>query len=130
MFRSRATIALILAAAAVLAVGGLAGVGAARTTKPKIVHVLDTSDGGFVPSFVRIHKNGRVRWKWGADFDNHNVTLTSAPRGVRKSRFRSQTTNNPDYRFTKRFRKPGRYRFICTIHPTQMTMKVVVRRPR
>ena len=129
MIRTRATIALMVAAAVVVAVGALAGVGAARSTKPKIVQVLDTNDGGFVPTDVRIRKRGKVRWEWGADFDNHNVTLTSAPRGVRKSRFRSQTTSNPDYHFTKRFRKPGKYHFICTIHPTQMKMKVVVRRP-
>lgn len=125
----RVTVALAVAVAALFTVGALAGVVAGKVTKPKVVQVLDTNDGGFVPTDVSIRKRGKVRWEWGADFDNHNVTLIRAPSGVRKSRFRSQTTSNPDYHFTKRFRKPGTYKFICTIHPTQMKMKVEVRRP-
>ena len=129
MSRRRVIAALAVAVAALFTVGAMAGVVTGKATKPKVVQVLDTNDGGFVPTEVRIRKNGKVKWKWGAVFDNHNVTLTKGPRGVKKSHFRSQTTSNPDYRFTKRFKKPGTYKFICTIHPTQMKMKVEVRRP-
>jgi plastocyanin len=119
-------IALMVAALAVVAVGAIAGVGFARSSQTKVVKV---ADDFFSPGRVSIHKYDKVKWKWTPVFNNHNVTLKSAPRGVRKSRFRSQTTSNPDYRFTRKFRKPGTYRFICTIHPTQMKVKVVVHRP-
>jgi plastocyanin len=132
---ARRWIVALLAAIAALAVGAvLTGVGTARSTKPRVVRVCDNyyapkaCDGSEVGK-VRIRKRGKVKWDWTPVFNVHNVTLKSAPRGVRKSRFRSQTTANPDYHFTKRFRKPGTYRFICTIHPSQMQMKVVVRRP-
>jgi copper binding plastocyanin/azurin family protein len=132
---ARRWLAALLASIAAVAVGvALTGVGSARSAKPKVVQVCDsyyapkTCDGSLVGK-VSIRKRGKVKWEWTPVFNNHNVTLKSAPQGVRKSRFRSQTTSNPDYHFTKRFRKPGLYRFFCTIHPTQMRMKVVVRRP-
>lgn len=119
-------IALMVTALAVVAVGAIAGVGSAHSSKTKVVAV---ADDFFSPGKVSIHKYDRVKWKWTPVFNNHNVTLKSAPKHVRKSKFRSQTTSNPDYRFTRKFKKPGTYRFICTIHPTQMKVKVVVHRP-
>jgi plastocyanin len=119
-------VALVAVAAGVMALGG---VGAARSSKTKVVKVFDVDDGGFTPTSVKIHKNDKVKWKWQANFDVHNVTLKSAPKGVKKSKFRSQTSSSPTYRFTKKFKKPGKYHFICTIHPVEMQMDVKVRRP-
>jgi plastocyanin len=79
---------------------------------------------------VKIHKRGRVKWKWTPVFNTHNVKLTKAPHGVKKSKFRSQTSSSPTYRFTKKFKKPGNYHFICTIHPQQMQIDVKVSRHR
>jgi plastocyanin len=118
----------VWATVAALAIG-LGAIGApgtlAKATKPKVVMVLDNF---YKPDSVRVRRRGKVRWDWGQDFSVHNVTLKSAPRGVTKSRFRSQTTNDPDYAFTKRFKKLGRYRFYCTIHPDVMRMTVRVHR--
>jgi len=119
-----------MAAAALVAVafGALAAAGSAgqaKATKPKIVKV---KDDFYTPDRVRIRKRGSVRWKWTQVFNNHDVTLLKGPKGVKKSKFRSQTTASPDYRFTKRFRKAGKYRFYCTVHPDVMRMKVIVRR--
>lgn len=117
---------------------GLLAVGApgslARTTKPKVVKVCDdlytqNPCANQAPvATVRVRKGGKVRWDWQPDFDVHNVTLKKGPRGVDKSKFRSQTTASSSYNFTKRFKKAGKYHFYCTIHPTEMQMTVRVKR--
>jgi plastocyanin len=117
-----------IAAAAVLALG-VAAVGApgtpAKATKPKIVKV---KDNFYTPDTVGVRKRGKVKWDWTPTFNQHNVTLKKGPRGVRKRQFRSQTTNDPSFFFVKRFKKPGKYQFYCTIHPDAMRMTVTVHR--
>jgi plastocyanin len=112
-----------------IAVGALATAGAgsvrAKATSPKIVKV---KDDFYSPDSVRVKKLGKVRWDWTHVFNNHNVTLLKGPSGVKKNDFRSQTTSSPSYSFTKKFKKVGKYRFYCTVHPDVMRMKVVVHR--
>jgi plastocyanin len=118
--------ALLAAALAAAALAGVVTAGSAgKSTKPKIVKV---KDDFYKPDSVRVKKRGKVRWKWTQVFNNHDVTLLKGPKGVKKSKFRSQTTSSPDYRFTKRFKKVGKYKFYCTVHPDVMRMKVVVHR--
>jgi plastocyanin len=121
--------ALLAAALAALALGLVAAAGApgslAKAATPKIVKV---KDNFYSPDGVRVKKRGKVRWAWTQVFNNHDVTLRKAPEGVRKSDFRSQTTNNPDYSFTKKFKKVGKYKFYCTVHPDVMRMTVRVHR--
>src|SRR5262245_50290841 len=95
-----ALVALVAVAAGAMALGGI---GAARSSRPKVVNV---GDNFFGPTSVKIRKRGKVSWRWpsGGTFQPHNVTLVDAPRGVRKSKFRSQ--NMSSGRFTKRFLKP------------------------
>jgi plastocyanin len=118
----------LAASVATLAIGVVA-IGApgtlAKATKPKIVKV---KDDFYTPDSLRIKKGSKVKWDWTPTFNQHNVTLRKGPRGVRKRSFRSQTTNDPSYYFTKRFKKVGRYRFYCTIHPDVMRMTVRVHR--
>jgi plastocyanin len=125
MLRRRGIVALLAVAAALMALGGI---GAARSTKPKVV---DVADNYYAPPLVKIHKRGKVRWQWPVNgtLQPHNVTLVQAPRGVKKSKFRSQNVSSPSYAFTKRFRKPGKYQFVCTLHRATMKMDVKVRRP-
>src|SRR6476469_5106910 len=113
MSRPRGLLALVALVAVAAGVMALGGVGTARSSKPKVVKLYDNY---YSPVSVKIRKRGKVKWKWTPVFNTHNVKLTEAPRGVRKSRFRSQTSSSPTYTFTKRFRKPGKYHFICTIH--------------
>lgn len=112
-----------------LAVGALTATGVAsplaKETRPEKVKV---KDDFYKPDNVKIKKNGKVTWKWGQVFNNHNVTLKKGPKGVKKSKFRSQTTGAEGFKFTKKFKKPGKYNFYCTIHPDVMTMKVTVKR--
>ena len=77
----------ILAALAALAVGVLAATGVAsplgKGEQPEKVKV---ADDFFKPTNVKIKKNKKVKWKWGQDFNTHNVTLKKGPKGVKKKR--------------------------------------------
>jgi len=118
----------ILVALAALAVGVLAATGVAnplgKGSQPEKVKVLDDF---FKPTNVKIKKNKKVTWKWGNDFNTHNVTLKKGPKGVKKSKFSSQTSSAEGFKFTKKFKKPGKYNFYCTIHPDVMKMTVKVK---
>jgi plastocyanin len=118
----------IVAALVALAVGALAATGVAnplgKGSQPEKVKVLDDF---FKPTNVKIKKNKKVTWKWGNDFNTHNVTLKKGPKGVKKSKFSSQTSSAEGFKFTKKFKKPGKYNFYCTIHPDVMKMTVKVK---
>lgn len=119
----------VVAALIALAVGALAATGvaspAAKGKKPVKVKVLDDF---YTPGKVKVKKRGKVTWKWGDDFNLHNVTLKHGPKGVKKSKYTSQSSSDKGFKFTKKFKKPGKYNFYCTIHPDVMKMKVVVKR--
>jgi plastocyanin len=118
----------VLAALVALAVGALAATGVAnpigKGSQPEKVKVIDDF---FKPTNVKIKKNKKVKWKWGQDFNSHNVTLKKGPKGVKKSKFTSQTSSAEGFSFTKKFKKPGKYNFYCTIHPDVMKMTVKVK---
>lgn len=124
-------VALSLAVAAALgSVLAFGGGGTAKTAKPKVVEV---GDNFYDPIEVKIRKGRKVKWQWTPVFQTHNVKLDKGPRGVKKSKFRSQNAGSPAppfYHFTRRFKKPGKYQFICTLHRFQMQMTVKVRRRR
>jgi plastocyanin len=126
--RSVTRIGIALAVVA-LALGALTATGVASPlAKGKRPEKVKVKDDFYKPDNVKIKKNGKVTWKWGQVFNNHNVTLKKGPKGVKKSKFRSQTTGAEGFKFTKKFKKPGKYNFYCTIHPDVMTMKVTVKR--
>ncbi len=123
----RATAAgLVAVAAIVLPLGG----GASAKPKPKPpkpVHVA-VKDNFYSPSKINQKKGGKVVWRWSnANTQSHNVTLQKAPKGVKKRQFRSNTASS-DFTFKKKFTKPGKYHFVCTIHPETMVMDLTVKR--
>jgi plastocyanin len=119
----RIGIVVALAALAVGALGVASGYG--KGSKPKKVQVLDNF---YKPTNVKIKKGKKVTWKWGQVFNSHNVTLKKGPKGVKKGKFRSQTSSAAGFKFTKKFKKPGKYNFYCTIHPDIMKMLVKVKK--
>ena len=81
---------------------------------------VDVADNSFDPPNVVLSRPGPLRWRFFDD-ELHNVTLANGPRGfasVNLSRGRE---------FAYRFRKPGTYRLLCTLHPL-MTSTVRVER--
>jgi plastocyanin len=121
--------------AVVVAVLALSGAGAAAANapqnkskpKPKEVSVADFYFG---PEKLTIDKGQRVNWVWAeANTYPHDVHLKSGPKGLKeKASYSTKTTAVTDAEFEKMFTTPGTYKFICTIHPTQMHMTIVVKK--
>lgn len=81
-------------------------------------NVVSISNFAFVPAVLTVHSGGTVSWTNG-DEDPHTVAATGGP-------FRSPTLAiGGTYRY--RFTKPGRYPYICTIHPFMHGTVVVSR---
>jgi plastocyanin len=120
-------------AAAALAAFALLGVSAASAdsetsaAKPKLVTV---NDFYFGPSSVTVHKGGSVNWVWSAaNTYPHDVHLKSGPKGLKqRGTYSTKTTAVTDAEFKKAFPTAGTYHFICTIHPTEMKLTVVVKK--
>ena len=72
---------------------------------------------------VSIRRGSKLSWRFeGAEV--HNVTLANGPVGI------ASRNLDADRSYSKRFRRPGTYRFFCALHPVQMSERVVVRKKR
>jgi plastocyanin len=87
------------------------GSGEASKTATKRVVVMDNF---FEPRSVNIRKNDRVVWVWKGD-NSHNITFTKVPKSVSK---KGASTRRKG-RWSRKFRKRGFYKYICTIHSGQ-----------
>ncbi len=107
-----------------VAVGG-SGATAKTAVKPKLVSVADFYFG---PDRVTVKEGGTVKWVWAAtNTYPHDVHLKQGPKKLEhKGSYSTKTTAVTNARFTRAFETPGTYRFICTIHPTQMKLTVTV----
>ena len=96
-------------------------------SKPKEVSVADFYFG---PEQVTLKEGQSVNWVWAeANTYPHDVHLKSGPKGLKeKAAYSTKTTAVTDAEFEKTFTTPGTYKFICTIHPTQMHMTIVVKK--
>ena len=109
----------IAALTAIIFLALLAPVGSAMAAPKTTVRL---GDNFFAPSSKTIARGTKVRFKWTGS-NRHNVTKRRGPGGKIKSR----TTSSDGVNFAKRFTKAGTYRFVCTIHPEEMRLKLVVR---
>jgi plastocyanin len=96
-----------------VAVAACAALAPSASGATKTVRV---DDDVFRPGSLSIRVGDTVRFRWVGD-SPHNVTVT---RGRQK--FRSSTKSSGT--FSRRIRRGGRYRIVCTIHPgMSMTMR-------
>jgi plastocyanin len=106
----------------------LVGANAASARAPKTARVT-VADFYFGPSSVTIRKGGTVKWVWAStNTYPHDVHLRKAPKSVKKAQFSTKTTAVTGATFQRKFTTPGVYNFICTIHPTEMHLTVVVKK--
>ncbi|MBS1862208.1 MAG: cupredoxin domain-containing protein [Actinobacteria bacterium] len=122
-----------LAAAAVMALLGATAAAAqapAATASAKKSALVTVNDFYFGPESVTLKKGGTIKWVWSsANSYPHDVHLKKGPKGLKeKKTYSTKTTAVTDAEFKKVFKTPGTYHFICTIHPTQMHMTVVVKK--
>jgi plastocyanin len=107
-----AAVPLCVIAAALPAAASGPDAGASATKRVTV------GDNFFRPRSVTIDSGDTVRWRW-VGRNPHNVTVTRGPR-----KFHSSTKSSGSY--SKRLRRRGTYRYICTVHPASMRGKVVV----
>ena len=122
---------LVAIAVVALALSGAAATAAKAPSKskskPKEVSVADFYFG---PEKLTLKKGQSVNWVWAeGNTYPHDVHLKSGPKGLKgKTTYSTKTTAVTDAEFEKTFTTPGTYHFICTIHPTQMHMTIVVKK--
>ena len=79
---------------------------------------------------MTVKKGGSVKWVWSpANTEPHDVHLKKGPKNLKKKgTYSTKTTAVTNADFKKTFDTPGTYKYICTIHPTQMKMTVTVKK--
>lgn len=85
--------------------------------------VIRVGDRFFSRRRVLVRRGARLRWRFRSR-ELHNLTLASGPVGI------GSPNLNGGRIFSFKFRRPGRYKFFCALHPVQMTELVLVKRPR
>ena len=114
MKRRVSVLGALAAVAALVALLVPAGGGAAAGTTVKL------GDNFFSPERKSVSKGTTVRFKWIGSND-HNVVKQRGPGGS----FASETTDEPGVNFTKKFKKTGKYKLVCTLHDGMgMVLKV------
>lgn len=123
--RSRAVRLTAACVAALALLGATAAGGAAAKTARVTVN-----DFFFGPSAVAIKKDGTVKWVWSeTNAEPHDVHLKQGPKGLKdKGAYSTRTTAVTAARFQKKFPTTGTYKYICTIHPTEMKLTVTVKK--
>ncbi|HEY8082264.1 MAG TPA: plastocyanin/azurin family copper-binding protein [Solirubrobacterales bacterium] len=113
--RSRKILGLmaIVALASVPLYGGLAK--AAPTT------TIILGDNFFSPSAKTVSSGTKVRFKWTGN-RRHRVTKAKGPGGD----FASEKTKVDGVNLVKTFNASGTYRIICSVHPSEMRLKITV----
>jgi plastocyanin len=96
---------------------------------PKPVRVT-VNDFYFGPGTVTIKRGGAVKWVWSSlNTYPHDVHLKKGPSDLKqKATYSTKTTAVTEAHFQKTFATPGTYKFICTIHPTEMKLTVTVKK--
>jgi plastocyanin len=118
---------------AVALTGGVAAPVAGAATKPKhktktVVKKVKVSDDFYSPTKMTIKVGDKVNFVWSPTNTNtHNVTLVKAPKGVNKRKFTSLDASTA-FHFERKFTVPGKYHFLCTLHPTMMNFYLTVKK--
>jgi plastocyanin len=89
---------------------------------PAATRAITISGYAFAPSAMTINVGGTVTWT-NEDQAPHNVTTTSAPVAIRG------TTMSKGQSWSYTFTTPGRYSYICSIHPDMTATLTVVAAP-
>lgn len=73
------------------------------------------------PSSKTIEAGTQLRFKWRGG-ETHRIVKREGPGGEIKSRAKS----SKGVHLARVMEKPGTYRFVCSIHPTEMRLKLTV----
>jgi plastocyanin len=126
----RAPLAAITAMALTGAVAApVAGAATHATARHKsVVKKVKVADDFYSPTKMTIRVGDKVNFVWASsNVNTHNVTLVKAPKGVNKRKFTSLSAST-HFHFERKFTVPGKYHFLCTIHPTMMNLYLTVKK--
>jgi plastocyanin len=123
------TLKLVTVAVVAFALSGAAATAANAPSKSKPKEV-SVADFYFGPEKLTLKEGQAVNWVWAeTNTYPHDVHLKSGPKSLKqKASYSTKTTAVTNAEFKKTFTTPGTYKFICTIHPTQMHMTIVVKK--
>jgi plastocyanin len=105
---------IVAALLAIAALPAFAGAASGATIK--------VGDNFFNPGKKTVSVGTKVKFKW-VGRRKHDVIKTKGPGG----RLESGVTDDDGVNLAKRFGKRGTYKFICTIHPSEMHFTLRVR---
>lgn len=128
MRRSRSLALVVVSCVAVVALLGVTTASAQAPKQPSVK--VTVNDFYFSPTSVTIKSGRAVKWTWSSyNSYPHDVHLKKGPPGLKnKGRFSTTTTAVTDAHFQRTFEVPGTYKFICTVHPSEMKMTVTVKK--
>jgi plastocyanin len=109
VFEAAAALAAILGG--VLAAAPALGDARAPEATSALTKRIVVMDNFFEPRYVTIHKGDKVVWTWKGD-NPHNVTFIKVPKNASKK----GADTRREGRWSRRFRKRGFYKYVCTIH--------------
>jgi plastocyanin len=112
--RNRVALALVAALTVGATLTGVAGAGGSKR--------VTVGDNFFSPERLDVGKGTKVRFKWVDTREKHNIVKVKGP----GRDFSSETTASSGFTYSKRFRKAGRYKIICSIHPDDMVFRIKV----
>lgn len=114
---------LVLVLAGGVAVQSTAADGPAATAA--VTRTVKVADHLYSPKRLKVVKGTRVKWVWSSgSVGRHNVYVYERPDGSRA--FHSPPATAP-FSFTRKLRKPGTYKMLCTFHEG-MRMRIDVTR--
>ena len=92
-----------------------------REPRGRVARVRETwvADHRFGHERVALRRNTLFRWRFVGPA-RHDATLANGPEGLASPSVARGV-------FTFRFRRPGIYNLYCSLHPTRMTQRVIVR---
>lgn len=105
-----------------LVLAGSAAIGTQVAPAGKKKATITVGNNFFAPAKKRVKRNTLVKFKWDGGVP-HNVTKRKGPAG----KIKSKTTSKSGVNFRKRFKRRGKYKFVCTIHPASMKLTLKVR---
>ncbi len=89
------------------------------------IRTVKVADDLYSPKRLKVVEGTRVKWVWSSDSaGRHDVYVYERPKGSRS--FHSPPATAP-FSFTRKLRKPGTYKVLCTLHE-DMRMRIDVSR--
>jgi plastocyanin len=112
VFQAAAAVAATLggALAAAPALGDAVMPAASNAVVKKVI----VMDNFFEPRYLEIHRGERVVWIWKGD-NSHNIVFTKVPKLASKKGAEARREG----RWSRKFKRRGVYKYVCTIHSGQ-----------